>query len=78
MLLKEEKMKFLFKPAYWLGGLAMALPLLFLILAIPFVNKVALGIVFVISQLSYLEAIRLIFKYNEEEIRELKEKLKIK
>ena len=71
-------MNFLFKPAYWLGGFALALPLLCLLIAIPFVNKIALAVISIISQLSYLEAIRLIFKYNEQEIRELKEKFKTK
>lgn len=56
---------------YWLGGFAMILPLLFLAMAVPSVNYYSVLGVWVISQVSFLESIRLLTKKYEKKIKEL-------
>jgi len=60
---------------YWLGGFAMVLPLLTLAIAIPSINYISLIVIWGISQISFLESIRLLTKKNEARIRELESKL---
>jgi hypothetical protein len=60
---------------YWLGGFAMTLPLLTLAIAIPSVNYVSVLIIWIISQVSFLESIRLLTKKYEARIKELESKL---
>jgi len=56
---------------YWLGGFAMTLPLLTLIVAISSINYVLVSIIWVISQVSFLESIRLLTQKYEKRIKEL-------
>ena len=56
---------------YWLGGFAMMLPLLFLATAAPSVNHFALGAVWIISQVLFLESIRMLTEKYEKRIKEL-------
>jgi len=60
---------------YWLGGFAMILPLLFLSMAIPYINHISLIIVWIISQISFLQSIRLLTQKYEKRIKELESKL---
>ena len=60
---------------YWLGSFAMVLPLIFLSMAIPYINHISLIIVWIISQFSFLESIRLLTQKYEKRIKELESKL---
>jgi len=71
-------MKYLFGKGslgYWLGSFAMILPLLFLAMAVPSVNYYSVLIVWIISQVSFLESIRLLTQKYEKRIKELEVKL---
>ena len=61
--------------AYLLGSFAMVLPLIFLSMAIPYINHISLIIVWGISQFSFLESIRLLTQKYEKRIKELESKL---
>jgi len=56
---------------YWLGGFAMILPLLFLTMAVPSINYYSVLVIWVISQFSFLESIRLLTQKYERRIKEL-------
>lgn len=57
--------------AYLLGSFAMMLPLLFLGMAVPQINYVSVLIIWVISQVSFLESIRLLTQKYEKRIKDL-------
>jgi len=57
---------------YWLGGFAMILPLLTLVIAVPSVNYYSVLVVWVISQVSFLQSIKLLTQKYERRIKELK------
>jgi len=56
---------------YWLGGFAMILPLLTLIIAVPSVNYYSVLVIWVISQVSFLQSIKLLTQKYEKRIKEL-------
>ena len=56
---------------YWLGGFAMILPLLTLVIAVPSVNYYSVLVVWVISQVSFLQSIKLLTQKYEKRIKEL-------
>jgi len=60
---------------YWLGGFAMALPLIFLTTALPLINHITVFIVWFISQVSFLQSIKLLTQKYEKRIKELESKL---
>jgi len=56
---------------YWLGSFAMILPLLTLTMAVPSVNYYSVLVVWVISQVSFLQSIKLLTQKYERRIKEL-------
>jgi len=60
---------------YWFGSFTMILPLLTLVMAVPSVNYHSVLVIWVISQISFLQSIKLLTQKNEARIRELEGKL---
>jgi len=56
---------------YWLGSFAMILPLLFLAMAATSINYYSVLIVWVVSQVSFLQSIKLLTQKYEKRIKEL-------